>query len=332
MTGSHTIADVAAAAGVSITTVSHALSGKRAVSEATRTRILDVVEELDYRPNVVAQGLRFHRTQTIAFLMVDIANPFYPAVARAINDVLSEAGYLQLIGNTDNDESAERALLRDVVARRVDGIIMSSMSLRSDDVRRIVGPDTPLVIIGGEVVDPGTDHVCADDAQGISEAVGYLVRKGSTPIGFVTGPAGRAPGPQRLAAFRVALEENAIVCDERWIESTPFTREGGFAAGIRLLSRADRPRAVMCANDLIAIGVIDAARRLDLRVPEDVAVVGFDDIETASLMSPSLTTIQNPASLLGHACANVLLRRLNGSRERHETIALPTTLMARQSA
>lgn len=331
MTGSHTIADVAAAAGVSTTTVSHALSGKRAVSESTRARILEVVQELDYRPNVIAQGLRVHKTQTVAFLMVDIANPFYPAVARAINDVLSQSGYLQLIGNTDNDEAAERALLREVVARRVDGIIMPSMSLSSAEVRQIVGSDMPLVILGG---DDGNhaDYVRSDDRHGIAEAVDYLIQKGISDIGFVSGPEGRAPGPQRLEAFRLSLEERSVAYNPHWVEYTPFTRAGGFAAGARLLGRTDRPRAVMCANDLIAIGVIGAAQDRGLRVPEDIAVVGFDDIDTAELMSPSLTTVKNPAGLIGSACASALLKRLKGSEEPYENIALPTRLIPRQSA
>lgn len=331
MAGSSTIADVAAAAGVSITTVSHALSGKRAVSEVTRSRVMDAVQQLDYRPNVVAQGLRIQKTQTIAFLMADMANPFYPAVARAINDVLSQHGYLQLVGDTNNDEAGERALLRDVVARRVDGIIMPSMALSSAEARQIVGEQAPLVIIGGEK-DDNADHVWSDDHEGIAEGVEYLIRKGIHDIGFVSGPEGRAPGTQRLEAFRSALVNRSVPFKEQWIEFTPFTRSGGFLAAERLLRQQERPRAIICANDLIAIGVIEAAKQQGLRVPQDVAVVGFDDIETAELMSPTLTTIKNPTALIGHACAEALLKRLNGSRSPYVSIVLPTALIPRQSA
>lgn len=326
------IADVAAAAGVSPTTVSHALSGKRAVSEATRERIMQAIAELDYRPNLVAAGLRKQRTHTVALLVADIANPYYPAVARAIHDGVAGEGYVVLIGNTDGEPDAERTLLREMISRGVDGVVVQPMSTTPTQIRQIVGPSYPLVLISdaGENV---ADSVCTDDAVGIGEAVRYLADLGFRDVGFVSGPDGRSPGTVRLAAFRAAAQALDLTVLDSWIAHTSFTRDGGFTAGRSILGLADRPRAILCANDLIAIGVLDAARATDLTVPDDVAVVGFDDIETADLVTPRLTTVVNPAALIGAASARALLRRIElGPDAPYEHVALSATLVRRASA
>jgi LacI family transcriptional regulator len=327
------IASVAAAAGVSPTTVSHALSGKRAVSADTRKRILEAIEKQNYRPNMVAKSLRSQKTQSVALLLVDIANPYYPAVARAVHDVLATEGYVSFIGNTDGDAETERRLLEEMVARGVDGVVMQPMALSAAQVRDVVGPAMPLVITTDEAGDVPADCVLTDDTRGLTEAVNYLVQKDVHELGFIVGPPGAATGPLRLAAFRAAVAAAGLKVPERWIEYGPFTRDGGAAAAARLLGRADRPRAILCGNDLIAIGAVEAARKAGLRVPEDVAIVGFDDIETADLVTPRLTTIVNPASAVGEACARTILWRVeNGPDVPYERIILPTHLVIRQSA
>lgn len=324
------LAGVAAAVGVSPTTVSHALSGRRAVSPETRERIMAEIARQNYRPNMVARGLRRRRTQSVALLVADIANPYYPAVARAVHDVLATEGYVYFIGNTDGDAAAERTLVEEMVARGVDGIIMQPMALSVAEVRELAGT-TPLVVIANDGADGTVDQVCTDDARGITEAVDHLVASGVDRIGFVGGPRRLAPGPVRLAAFRAATKAAGLTVPARWIEHTPFTRDGGAAAGARLLG--DRPRAVLCANDLIAIGVIDAARRAGLSVPEDLAVVGFDDIETADLVTPRLTTVVNPAAAVGEAAGRTMLHRLeSGAGAPFERVVLPTRLVVRESA
>ncbi|MGI8329788.1 LacI family DNA-binding transcriptional regulator [Actinomadura scrupuli] len=326
------IASVAAAAGVSATTVSHAMSGKRAVSADTRKRILEAIEQQGYRPNMVAKSLRSQRTQSVALLLVDIANPYYPAVARAVHDVLATEGYVSFIGNTGGDAETERRLLEEMVARGVDGVVMQPMALSVAQVRDIVGSVMPLVITEADG-DVAADCVVTDDARGLTEAVGYLVQKNMRELGFIVGPPGAVTGPLRLAVFRAVVAAAGLEVPERWIEYGPFTRDGGAAAAARLLSRADRPRAVLCGNDLMAIGAMEAARMAGLRVPEDVAIVGFDDIETADLVTPRLTTIVNPASAVGDASARTILWRVeNGPDVPYKRIILPTHLVVRQSA
>ncbi|HXH34181.1 MAG TPA: LacI family DNA-binding transcriptional regulator [Plantibacter sp.] len=331
MVPSRRIADVAAEAGVSPTTVSHALSGRRPVAPATRARILNAVERLDYRPDRLATSLRTQRTQTLALIIPDIANPYYPASARALLDGVNDAGFMTLIANTDGDPEGERAALQEMVARRVDGIVMHSLATSTADLRRIVGPDLPVVVVGGLSGLIATDLVVTADSVGLGEAVKYLHGNGVRDLGFVDGPEGN--GMYRLVAFLGAAHALGLNVQDDWIRHTPFTREGGFAAAMSLLHGDRRPAAIMCANDLIAIGVMDAARALNIRIPEDLAVIGFDDIETAALVTPQLTTITNPASLTGATCAELLLERIVlGADAPYVTRVLPTSLVLRESA
>ena len=328
------IADVAADAGVSATTVSHALSGKRWVSESTRAKIEESVERLGYRPNLVARGLRLQRTQTVALLVVDISNPYYPALARAVTDALGDHGYITFIGNTDGNEAAERKFIQEAVARNVDGIIMQPMSLSFEEMRSLAGA-TPLVIIGNTDIEPVADMVSTLDELGIREGVAHLVANHHTNLAFVSGPADREPGPARLHAFSAAARSAGLDVTGSNILHAPFTRDGGFAAGLTLLRRevSARPTAIMCANDLIAIGVMDVAHDLRLSMPDQVAVIGFDNIETAGLVSPGLTTVDSLAVPVGSQSAKALLERIDeGDTTPFRITELATRLVVRQSA
>lgn len=327
------IVEVAADAGVSVTTVSHALSGKRAVSAATQAKVLASIERLNYRPSVLAQGLRNQRTRTVGLLIADITNPYYPAVARAVHDVLTAHHYLPFIGNTDGSRDVEASFLHEMVARSVDGIIMAPMALSAAEIYDIVGATVPLVVTGNDEGDPRVDLVGSDDAVGITEAVGHLRDRGYHRIGFLSGPQHLGPGDARLAAFRTAMGAAGLGVEERWVRRAPYTRDGGLHTATDWFAEDDLPEAVMCANDLIAIGAMDAARHAGLTVPGDLAIVGFDDIETADLVTPRLTTVLNPATAVGTACAELLLRRMQSGPEGAATHqALPTRLVVRESA
>lgn len=327
------ITEVAADAGVSVTTVSHALSGKRAVSEATRLKVLASIDKLGYRPSLLAQGLRSQRTQTIGLLIADITNPYYPAVARAVHDVLTAHDYLPFIGNTDGDRDAEVTFLREMVARSVDGIIMQPMALSTAEIHAIVGDRMPLVVTGDEDGDHPVDRVTSDDAAGIDEAVRHLHERGYRRVGFVSGPDHIGPGDGRLRAFRAAMDAVGLPVAEASVRRSQYTRDGGFQAAETWFAEGGVPEAVMCANDLMAIGVMDAARSARLSVPRDLAIVGFDDIETAGLVTPRLTTVVNPASDIGSACAHALLDRIAAGPATPAThVALPTRLVVRDSA
>ena len=332
---------VALRAGVSPATASNALSGARHVAEATRQRVFDVAEAMNYHPNLVARGLRRQETRTIALLVADIANPYYPAVARAVHDRIDARGYVSFIGNTDGDAEAEVRVLQEMRSRSVDGVIMGTMALSPERIRSVLGPVIPLVLLTGEAVaSPAhgartlrADEVGTDDSIGIGEGVAYLQSKGIREIGFISGPRDSIPGEGRLECFRAAMAAAGVTLEDKWVEhASGYTLEAGLDAAERLLSLPDRPTAIMCANDLIALGVLEAARDRDLHVPTDLAVIGFDDIPTSKLVNPRLTTIINPATLVGYACADALMRRLEHPDAPFGHVALPTHLVVRASA
>ncbi|GAA4594664.1 hypothetical protein GCM10023194_62200 [Planotetraspora phitsanulokensis] len=326
------ITRVAELAGVSATTVSHTLNGRRPVADSTRRRVLDAIERLGYRPNVLARGLRTSRSQTIGLVIPDITNPFYPALARGLQDVLGPAGYDEIISNTDGDRGMERAAIEQMIARQVDGLAFAVFHTHAEDLLPAIEAGIPVVRLGGRLVQEGVDVVHSDDEGGAAEAARYLLERGYRRIGFVCGPEAEGPAAERVAGYRAALAEAAAPADPRLVVHTHFSRAGGREGAAALLDLPEPPDAVLCANDIMAIGALETAARRGLRVPDDLAVMGFDDIEAAGLISPGLTTMANPAREIGQACARLLLDRLSGQAAGYREVVIPARLVRRQSA
>ncbi|GII56830.1 hypothetical protein Pth03_52190 [Planotetraspora thailandica] len=330
------ITRVAELAGVSATTVSHTLNGRRPVADTTRRRVLDAIERLGYRPNVLARGLRTSRSQTIGLVIPDITNPFYPALARGIQDVLGPAGYDQIISNTDGDRHMERAAIEQMIARQVDALAFAVFHTHAEDLLPAIEAGIPVVRLGGRLVQDGVDVVHSDDEGGAAEATRHLLSRGYRRIAFVGGSGAEGPEPEgpaaeRVAGYRAALAEAGVPADPGLVVHTHFSRTGGAEGAVRLLDLPDRPDAVLCANDIMAIGAVDAALARGLRVPDDLAVMGFDDIEAAGLISPGLTTMANPAREIGQACARLLLDRLYGEAGGFREVVIPARLVVRRS-
>ncbi|MEV4756927.1 LacI family DNA-binding transcriptional regulator [Micromonospora sp. NPDC049559] len=327
------IGQVAELAGVSATTVSHTLNGRRPVSAATRQRVLAAIEELGYRPNVLARGLRAGRSLTVGLVIPDITNPFYPLLARGLQDVLGPAGYDEIITNTNGDRELERAALDKMISRQVDGIAFAVFHTHAEDLRPVIEAGTPVVRLGGRQVQRGVDLVHSDDEGGAAEATRYLLRRGYRRIGFICGQAAEGPAAERVAGYRAALVEAGAPAGPELVAYTRFSRAGGADGLAQLLALPRPPDAVLCANDMMAIGALDVARTRGLRVPEEIAVMGFDDIEAASLVSPQLTTMANPAREIGQACGRLLLDRLGGAAGNPSAeVVVPARLVRRQSA
>ncbi len=240
-----TIADVALRAGVSKTTVSHTLSGKRPVSEETRRKVEQAVQDLGFRPNILAQGLRMQRSRTVALIIPDITNPFYPVLARGLQHALVEQGYHTFLCNTDGQREQEQAFLDDVVHRQVDGIVLVPFQLTTEAIEGAL--------------------------QGAREATEYLIAHGHRRIGMITGAIGVATSERRLAGYREALERAALVFDPQLVVRGNFVRQEGREATRTLLALEHRPSAVFCGNDLMAIGAMDAVREARLVIPQDMA-------------------------------------------------------------
>jgi len=326
------IGQVAERAGVSATTVSHALNGRRPVSAATRDRIMAAIEELGYRPNVVARGLRAGRSLTVGLVIPDITNPFYPVLARGLQEVLGPAGYDEIITNTNGTRDLERAALDKMISRQVDGLAFAVFHTHAEDLQPVIDAQIPVVRLGGRQAQPGVDLIHSDDEGGARAAVRHLLHSGYRRIAFVCGPAAEGPAAERVAGYRAALAEAGVRPQQNMVVHTDFSRAGGAHGVERLFRQRKRPDAVLCANDMMAIGALDAARERGLRVPDDLAVMGFDDIEAASLVTPRLTTIANPAREIGKACARLLLDRIGGAAGPPKEIVISARLVRRESA
>ena len=329
--GRVTIGDVARHAQISKTTVSHVLSGKRPVAPPTRARVEAAIRELGYRPDGLARSLRTQRTHMIALVIPDITNPFYPLLARGLEDGMAGA-YRTFICNSDRHPEREQEFLEDVADRRADGIVLDSFTLSPEWIEEVVTEGVPVVRIGTTVIDdPGYDTVHADDERGAFEATTHLIERGHRRIAMIQGPPGA--GGQRNEGYRRALEAWDTPADPSLVVSGAWTRAGGAAAAARLLQLGDPPTAIFCANDLMAMGAMDAARDLGLTVPGDVALVGYDDVEAAAMVSPPLTTVSNPAYETGLLAGILLRERITGEyRGEPRTVTLPCRLIERSTS
>ncbi len=329
---SMTISAVAAAARVSKTTVSHVISGNRPVSAATRKRVQRVMDELDFRPNYFAQSLNSRRSHSVALLAQDITNPFYPALARGLQTTLAKAGQVVMLFDAGAGSKFTRTFVDEVIQRRLDGVVVA-VSQVDEEIARLNGAGIAVVAVGFGVSDQPIDWVSADDVQIGRDAVRELRSRGHGRIATITGPQDSEPGRSRLAGFRSACDELGLPSGSELVESGNWTRDSGAVALRRLLQRPERPTAVFCANDLMAIGALHAALEMELDVPAKLAIVGVDDIDAASLVRPALSTLRVPAEEIGKAAGELLLTRghegLDGPR-RH--VLVQHAFISRQSA
>ncbi len=326
----NTITEVAHRAGVSPTTVSHVLSGNRPVATDTRDRVRQVIDELGYRPSGIARSLRLQRSDTIALIVPDIANPFYPTFARGIDAAL-DGRYLTFVCSTDARRDTEVRFLEDLRDRQVDGMIIASFATVLADLEPLLDAGVPLVALGARLQDPRLDVVTTDDEHGAYLATEHLVGRGHRRIALIGGRDGG--GDMRQAGYRRALEAAGRPYRPELVVTGRWVRTGGAEAMRHLLDLDEPPTAVFAANDLMAIGAMDAIHDRGLSVPGDVALVGYDDIEAAALVSPALTTVVNPAEEAGREAGRLLLDRMTGRHERERRVVrLRSRLVIRDSS
>jgi LacI family transcriptional regulator len=329
--GRVTIAHVADRAGVSPTTVSHVLSGKRVVGAATRDVVLDAIRELGYRPNHVARNLRTRQSHMLAVVVPDITNPFYAVLTRGLADAVDAAGYGTYVCNTDGQHERESKFFADVMDRGVDGIVFASGETASEVTFGPADYATPIICIGDHLDHPLCDAVVPDDETGSREATAFLAAQGYERIAMIQGPP--RYGAQRTSGFRAAMQAARRKVPSQRLVRGDWTRRGGYDAMCALMALPERPDAVFCANDLMAIGALDVAHELGLRVPDDVAIVGFDDVDAATIVTPQLTTVRNPAYEAGRTAGDLILSRMSGRYTgAGRTVVLPCPLVPRGTA
>jgi LacI family transcriptional regulator len=328
--------DVARAAGVSQALVSYVLNDslKFAVPEATRQRILNSARELGYVPNRAARNLRTRKTYTITCVIPDITNPFYPDFARGIQDTADERGYDLVLYNTDGHAEKEAKCLRAVAQGSADGVIGVFFHTNATGLAPLLTRGFPIVRLEATRKAAGSlplDNIYVDSVAGARTAVTYLIERGHRRIAMISGQSG--PHPARLRGYREALEVHGLAFTDELVASGDFRERGGYHAMQQLLALTPRPTAVFAANDEMAMGALLALGEAGVAVPGELAVVGFDDIPTARLTNPPLTTVAQFQYRLGRRAAELLLERLAGtapSQGRSEE--LPYTLVVRGSA
>ncbi|MCX8025096.1 MAG: LacI family transcriptional regulator [Thermanaerothrix sp.] len=326
-----TIREVAARAGVSPTTVSHVINNTRYVSPETRERVLQAMEELGYRPNVLARSLRRGETHTLGLILPDSANPFFAEVARAIEDAAFREGYNVILGNSENELQKERLYVEVLTTKQVDGLIFVAAGDRSQSLEGLVRQGLPVVVVDRQLSHLDVDTVLADNLQGGLLATRHLIRLGHRRIGCITGPSHLTPSAQRVIGYRQALTEAGLAIEEDLIVRGDFSPRSGYLAARRLFSHPQPPTAIFACNDMMAIGALRALAELRLAVPDVVAVIGFDDIELASYASPPLTTIRQDKVALGQAAVRLLLERIADRELPARRVVIPTTLIERET-
>lgn len=330
------MADVAKLAGVSRSTVSRVLNETNTsipISDKTRDRILDAVRELGYQPNMLAQGLRSQKTNMIAVMTGDISNGFYHPIVRAIQDEAARHGYDVLIASTDHEYDAEKRFCNVVLRRYVDGAVLIPFQLTDADIDDLVQQNIPLVVLAGHINHPRVDQITEDDARAIVDAVTWLHdERGHRHIGYIGAGTALPIGQRRQAAYETAIRQRNLPTDPTLITNGYFKIEGGSQAIQELLALPEPPTAVFAANDLMAIGALLQAQAMGYRVPEDIAIVGYDDQPEASLVRPRLTTIAQNARKLGEQLARLLFDRINGYDGEPRLVRVQRELVIRESA
>jgi len=343
-----TIADVAHRAGVSMMTVSRVVNNKDGVSPATRQRIRLIINELGYRPSGIARGLATQRTGTLGLVVPDVANPFFSDVVHGAEQIAYQQNYSLLLCNTEEDPQRELDVLQLLEEKRVDGIVVCSSRLAPEMLRQALA-HYPAAVLVNQQLKPlenqqakpaeGTSLVGAillDDELGGQLATSHLIRRGHRGIGFLSGPATSFSGQRRGRGYRSTLVAAGIKQLPGWSQPCRPTVEGGVQASRILLNQHPELTAILCYNDLVAVGALQTAAVLGRRVPEDLAVIGYDDIHLAALVTPALTTCRVDREALGERATTLLLRHLSASPGSDslgwETITLEPELIIRASA
>jgi LacI family transcriptional regulator len=325
--------DIARLARVSLGTVSHVLNNSAGVSEQVRRRVMEAVQATGYQPSELARGLRRVKSNMIGMIIPDITNPFFPAVVRGAEDVAFSNGYRLILCNTDNDHSKELVHLNELRTYLPAGLIVipsnfSDLTAQAESYRRA---GTGVVCIDRLPKNWSGDSVTADNEAGAYEATRCLLRMGHTKFAAITGPLHLTNAKQRLDGFRRAMREAKLDLAPEYVQETTFDKQGGHSKTVILLRLIPRPTAIIAGNDMIALGALLAIRDAGLRCPEDISLMGFDDLDLAETTNPSLSSVSQSGYQLGTTAARILLDRLAGDKSPAKHLVLETSLKLRHS-
>ncbi|UTZ38429.1 substrate-binding domain-containing protein [Vibrio campbellii] len=328
-----TMKDIAKLAGVSTSTVSHVINKTRFVSEEISERVNNAAKELNYyAPSALARSLKVNRTKTIGMLVTTSTNPFFGEVVKGVERSCYQKGYSLILCNTEGDNERMRESINTLLQKRVDGLILMCSSLegeRIDVFERY--PDIPVVVMDWGPMLFTSDKIQDNSLRGGYLAAKYLIDCGHKEVGCITGPLIKHQAQMRYEGYKRAMLEAELEFNANWIVESDFECEGGYQAFKKMVERGPLPSSIFVSNDMMAMGVINAANELGIQIPEQLSIIGYDDIHIAKFMSPSLTTIHQPKYRLGQAAVETLLRKLDEKSDEAQVVQLEPTLVERNS-
>jgi len=326
-----TMREVGERAGVSITTVSHVVNETRFVSDELVERVRDAIQELNYKPDQRARSLRMGKSDTIAMMVTDILNPFFPAVVRGSEDCAREHGYSLILCNTDENPSQEELYVGLMMERRVDGFLITPSIRPETTLNRLVDQGSPLVIIDRHCSLP-VDQVYSDNENGAYQATKYLIGLGHSRIGAIVELEGIPTFDDRVLGWKRALQEAGISVESRWLRQAGLEVEGAATAASRLLEGDNRVTAVFATNNVMTLGTLGFLKEAGLHCPEDVSLVGFDDPEWAAWFNPAITSVAQEPYEMGYRGTELLIERIEGAQDQPRKVDLPCSLHVRESS
>ena len=325
-----TMKDIARLAQVSTSTVSHVINGSRFVSDEIRQKVMRIVVELNYTPSYIARSLKVKATKTIGLLVTATNNPFFSEVMAGVEQYCQKNQYNLIIATTGGDAKRLQQNLQTLIRKQVDGILLMCGDSRFQaDMELTVS--LPLVVMDWWFTELNADKILENSERGGYLATKSMVDVGHQKIGIITGNLRKSVAKNRLQGYKKALSEANIVLNPDWIVESHFDFEGGIVGAQKLLALSDRPTAIFCCSDTIAIGAYQAIQNQGLRIPQDISIMGYDDIELARYLFPSLSTISQPKAELGKLAVETLLQRIQEPNENYRTLVLEPTCILRES-
>ncbi len=327
-----TIKDVARMAGVSTTTVSHVINKTRFVAEATQKKVLAAVEDLNYAPSAVARSLKCNTTRTIGMLVTKSTNPFFAEVVHGVEEYCYREGYTLILCNTEGNLSKQRDYLRMLAEKRVDGLLVMCSDLDQkllDLLER--QKDLPMVIMDWDSESPHTDKIQDNAEQGGYIATKYFIDHGHTLIGCLSGHNDKSTCRERLKGFNKAMAEANLAVNEDWILEGDFECDSAVKAAEKYIAMTERPTAIFCFNDIMAMALISTFEQAGLRVPGDISIIGYDNIDLAPYFAPPLTTIHQPKRRLGKTAIKILMERMKDKDHERQIFEMAPAIVERKS-
>jgi len=327
-----TVHDVAKLAGVAPITVSRVINNSGYISAGTRKRVETAIKEIGYVPNSLARGLRSKRTNTLALIVTDITNPFFTLMARGVEDIAGDSNYTVIYCNTDESETKEEKYANILAQRQVDGVLLVPAGGNTKTIKFLKSNGIAVVVLDRRVSGVKTDFVRSDSENGANRLIKLLIGLGHKRIAVITGPKKVSTAIDRVTGYKQALIEAGLIENEL-IYYGAFNQQSGYELTKQAMMQLPKPTAMFGANNFIMLGIIKALRELQLNVPDDISVVGFDDFPESMLVKPFFTAVAQPAYEMGRLATELLLKRISGElSEEHQELILPTEIIERESS